>query len=60
MTGYTLEEIRAYHRVIDLPKRRYYRASFENIARLLTQAFAELNNALVEAVKRSNYDGKWN
>lgn len=60
MSGYTLEEIHMAMRSADHPLRRYKRISFAGIARLLTRAFSELNNALVEAVKRSNYDGKWN
>jgi hypothetical protein len=60
MTGYTLDELRACNRALDYPLRRYRRVSFAWIADLLTRAFSELNNALVEAMRNSNHDGKWN
>lgn len=60
MAGYTMDEIRAYHRAVSGVMPRFHRTSFQAISDLLHAAFSELNNALIEAARKSNYDGKWN
>lgn len=59
--SYTLEEIKQYQAaLIAGPAGRLTRRSLARFIGQLADAFEELNAALVEAMRKSNHDGKWN
>jgi hypothetical protein len=62
MSGYSLDEIRVciqLARALPFP-RVHRRPKLARFFIVLADAFEELNNALVEAMRNSNHDGKWN
>lgn len=60
-TGYTIEEIRRYqHALATGNVHRLVKIDVTPIIRAISAACEELNAALLQAMHRSNHDGRWN
>lgn len=59
--SYTIEEIKQYQAALAHgPAGRLVRTSLARVIEYLADAFEELNALMVEAMRKSNHDGKWN